>query len=670
MRSSNLSSCQCSNGHRFTVLAAIPAASLLLAWSASVAPADEPELTSIYGATHFLEQFIDDRATAVVVIVLDDKCPVVQQSIPTLNDLYRRYNSFEKDRAGRPTEFSKYPGDRVRFLGVYVKPDLGAKDMAAHAAEKRIPFRVLHDSQRELVEQLGLSRLSEVAVLDLHQQVPYRGPIDNQHTQGASRPAATKHYLADVLDAMLEGRPVPHSRQPAVGCKITFDPPASATSDLTFHRDVAPIVQRRCEICHRAGEVAPMPLERYQDVVAYAEMLEEVIRDKRMPPYPGVSSREFAYDERLTEDERRTLLTWLRSDRAEGDPADAPTTVKYPDRRHWKIGEPDFVFRMPQPFQVPATGVLDYVYIPIAVNGGKGFPEDRWIEAIETHPGAPQVVHHVQIHEYFGPVDREPTALDQILIYGLGIESARLLGSYTPGNEEGNKLVFSRYLGDDADGKTAGIKLSKGANLMFEVHYTTNGTAVADQSEVAIKFADRQPDVILDTWFPFRSRADMVIPANVENHSLQDLYHFGRAANGRSVLLHGIRPHMHSRGKSFRVELVSPKGLSPAAVRDFSQHDKFRGETILSVPVWDFGWQRFYQFKEPILITPQQALLATAYWDNTEHNPRNPDPQVNVPWGQQTIHEMFNTLMLYEILEPDDPRGQPAAEAALAGGGE
>jgi hypothetical protein len=524
------------------------------------------------------------------------------------------------------------------------------------------------------VKQLGLKRLSEVAVLDRQQKIHYRGPVDDQFAQGAARPSATKHYLADAIDAVLAGKPVAVSRRPGVGCKITFDRPArpaDAAADLTFHRDVAPIVQRRCESCHRPGEVAPMALETYDDVLAYAEMVEEVVRDERMPPFPGVSTHEFAHDERLAAEERRTLLAWLRGDRAEGDPSDAPGPITYPDRRHWKIGEPDFVFRMPKPYQVPATGVLNYVYVPIAVNGGKGFPEDRWIESIETHPGAPQVVHHVQIHEYFGPVDREPTALDQILIYGLGIESARLLGSYTPGNEEGNKLVFSRYLNDDARaaGKTAGVKLSKGANLMFEVHYTTNGKAAADQSEVAIKFAKRKPDVLLDTWFPFRSRADMIIPANVENHSLQDLYHFGRATNGRSILLHGVRPHMHSRGKSFRIELVDPRGLSPTAIRDFAQHDKFRGETILSVPVWDFGWQRFYQFKEPILITPEQALLATACWDNTAHNPRNPDPQADVPWGQQTIHEMFNTLLLYEVLDPDDPRGHSPAKTAIAENG-
>jgi hypothetical protein len=292
---------------------------------------------------------------------------------------------------------------------------------------------------------------------------------------------------------------------------------------LTFHRDIAPILQRRCQACHRAGEIAPMALESYDEVVAYADMVEEVVRDKRMPPFPGESSREFAHDERLSAEERRTLLAWLTSDRTEGNPLDAPSPVEWSDHTHWKIGEPDFVFKMPKPLQVPATGVLNYFYIPVPINGGKGFPEDRWIEAIETHPDAATVVHHVQVHEYFGPVDRDPTALDQILIYGLGIESARLLGAYTPGNEEGNKLVFGRYLGDNADGKTAGMKLSKGANLMFEVHYTTNGTATADQSEVAIKFADRKPDVLLDTWFPFRSRADMIIPANVENHSLQDL---------------------------------------------------------------------------------------------------------------------------------------------------
>lgn len=653
------------------IVAVLLAGQSIVAQSARGAAA-EAELTDIFGATHYLTDFVDDRTEAIVIIVLDDKCPVVQHTVPKLIELYRKYNKFSQDRAGRPTEFPKYPGDRVKFLGVYVKPGLGAKNMAAHAAAMRIPFRVLHDADLTVIKKFDLTRLSEVVLLDRQWNVKYRGAFDDQHVQGSARPEAKNHYLADALNSLLNARPIETPSRPAVGCKIDLSPSASRKADLTYYRDVAPIVQRRCESCHRAGEVAPMPLQNFDEVTAYAEMVAEVVRDQRMPPYPGMSTHGFANDERLTGDERRMLLDWLEGERVEGDRADAPQQIAWPDRRHWQIGEPDFVFRMPQPYQVPATGVLNYVYIPVAVNDGKGFPEDRWIEAIETHPGAPQVVHHVQIHEYFGPIDREPTALDQVLIYGLGIESARLLGSYTPGNEEGNKLVFGRYLDEQsrAAGKTAGMKLSKGANLMFEVHYTTNGTAAADQSEVAIKFHDRKPDVVLDTWFPFRSRADMIIPANTENHSLQDMYHFGRETNGRPILLHGIRPHLHSRGKSFRVELVDPRTFSRDDMADFSQHDAVRGEPILTIPVWDFNWQRFYQFKEPILIRPDQALLATAYWDNTKFNPRNPDPYADVPWGQQTIHEMFNTLMLYEVLEPDDPRAQPTHNPTLAESGQ
>jgi hypothetical protein len=634
------------------------------------AASDEPhaacELSDIFGARHYLSDFVEDRTAAIVVVVLDDKCPVVQQTVPTLNALYHRYNDFAKDRAGRPAEFAKYPGDRVRFLGVYVKPDLGAKAMATHAADKRIPFRVLADVELGLVKQLGLSRLSEVALLDRDLKVLYRGPVDDQAVQGSLKPHATQHYLADAIDAVLAGLPVTIKQRPAAGCKIDLDPPPSSDKKLTFHRDVAPILQKHCQACHREGEVAPMPLDSLENVAGYAAMVEEVVRDRRMPPFPGVSTREFANDQSLSDAERDVLLAWLRSDRAAGDPADAPPAVEFPSHDHWNIGAPDFVFRMPTPFPVPATGVLDYVYFPVAVNGGKGFPEDRWIKAIETHPGAAPVVHHVQIHEYFGPVDRHTTALDQILIYGLGIESARLLGSYTPGNAEGNNLEFKRYLGAELTGKTAGIKLSKGANLMFEVHYTTNGTAMSDQSEVGIQFLEAPPDVKLDTWFPFRSRADMIIPANVENHSLQDLYHFGRVAGGKPVLLYGIRPHLHARGKSFRVELVDPRTISRTDMGDYAQHERRRGEEILTIPVWDFSWQRFYQFKEPILITPQQALLATAYWDNTKFNPRNPDATADAPWGQQTIQEMFNTLLLYEVLEPDDPRAQAKEARALA----
>ena len=216
---------------------------------AARAKTPEAELYDIFGITHYPSDFVQERTQAIVVVVLDDNCPVVQQSIPTLRELDRRYNGFEKDRAGRPTEFAKYPGDRVLFLGVYVKPDLGAKNMASHAAETRIPFRVLHDPTLALIKQLGLTRLSEVAVLDrqLEREIPRTGrrPICPRRRQARRRRNTTWPTRSTRCSPASRRR---SPRRPAVGCKISFDPPPRRDANLTFYRDVAPIMQRHCAV--------------------------------------------------------------------------------------------------------------------------------------------------------------------------------------------------------------------------------------------------------------------------------------------------------------------------------------------------------------------------------------------------------------------------------------
>lgn len=267
-------------------------------------------------------------------------------------------------------------------------------------------------------------------------------------------------------------------------------------------------------------------------------------------------------------------------------------------------------------------------------------------------------MHHIQIHEFHGTtLSGKVSPLDQLRLYGLSIENARQLGSYAPGNTFENARIYSNYIqAARVAGKRVAMRLPQGSNLMLEMHYTPNGKSVQDQSEVAIRFAKSKPDLELEVWYSFRKRADLVIPANIENHTLEDIYHFGSHTDGKAVLIHAMEPHMHVRGKSFRLELVNAGAVNPRDMQDFRDSMRDHGEEILSVPVWDFGWEKLYRFQEPILVRPTQAILATASWDNTANNPRNPDPQVDVVWGQQTVQEMFNTLFLYEVLEDNDPR--------------
>ncbi len=441
--------------------------------------------------------------------------------------------------------------------------------MAAHALHSLIPFRVLFDAKLEFVKRYHLSRLSETIVFDSKWNVKYQGPLDDQLTQGSIKPRPMRRFVKNALDAILAGKEVAVPRLPAVGCMIS--PLRRDYPHVTFYKDAAPIFQNRCEVCHHEGAVGPMPLTTYKEICDYSGMIEEVVVDRRMPPWPGSSPHGFARSEELRSEESDTIIAWIRNGMKLGNPANAPEAKTWPKRNEWGIGKPDFVFTMPAPITVPAGGFIDYVYVPIEINGGRGFDDDRWIEAIEAQPGAPQVVHHIQIHEFHGTtLSGKVSPLDQLRLYGLSIENARQLGSYAPGNTFENARIYSNYIqAARVAGKRVAMRLPQGSNLMLEMHYTPNGKSVQDQSEVAIRFAKSKPDLELEVWYSFRKRADLVIPANIENHTLEDIYHFGSHTDGKAVLIHAMEPHMHVRGKSFRLELVNAGAVNPRDMQDF-----------------------------------------------------------------------------------------------------
>lgn len=609
----------------------------------------QASVRDIYGVERSFGEFRQDAAQVYVLVFCDPGCPVVRQYMPTLTRLYEEHNGFAKDRTGAPVRVDEqgrevpylYPGESVQILAVYPVPDTSVREMAAHMLEANAPFRALLDHRQQLLNAVEATELGEVVVLDRDLTIRYQGTIDDQFYPGGAKPRATEFYLRDAIDAVINGTPIDVERRPPQGCRITKLREDPEYPEVSFYRDILPIMQARCQSCHRDGEVGPMPLETYDDVYSYAEMIDEVVEDKRMPPWPADSPKHFVDDERLTKKEIGLIRAWVRGGMSEGEIDDAPEPIDWPKATEWRIGEPDLIFEMPEEFHVPAVGTIDYVYYPIKVN----LPEDRYIRAVETIPGNPQVVHHIQVHEFAGSVDTSDRQLnlspvEQLLLYGPSIEGARLIGGYTPGNNDNARTY------DDS----AGMKLPRGANLIFELHYTPFGKEASDRSRVGIRFADREPERELQTHFFFRKRGDFIIPPNVPHHSLQHLYHFEKP-----VRILGIRPHLHVRGKSYRLEKINSADVRLKDIHDFDQHNQTRGEVVLTIPIWDFNWQRTYKFEEPLVVRRGEALLATAFWDNSKLNPRNPDWKASVPWGQQTEHEMFNTLFLYEELEDDDP---------------
>src|SRR5258708_39639400 len=163
-----------------------------------------------------------------------------------------------------------------------------------------------------------------------------------------------------------------------------------AAPAVTFTKDVAPILQKHCQTCHRPGEAAPFPLVTYEQARPWAATMKLAVKQKRMPPwYADPAIGHFANDRSLTEKEISTILAWANAGTPQGDPADMPPPANFVEG--WGIPKPDVIFELPHAFSVPESGMVEYQYVIIPT----GFTEDKWIQAAETRPTDRSVVHHI-----------------------------------------------------------------------------------------------------------------------------------------------------------------------------------------------------------------------------------------------------------------------------------
>lgn len=360
----------------------------------------------------------------------------------------------------------------------------------------------------------------------------------------------------------------------------------------TFYRDVLPILQAHCQQCHRPGEVAPMPLLSYNQVRPWAKAIRAAVLTRQMPPwFADPCCGKFANDPSLSPSQRDTIARWVQAGAPEGDAKQAPPPRLWIDG--WNLpAPPDAVLAMARPFPVPAKEAVDYQYSIVPT----GFTQDRWVTAAEVRPASPSVVHHAVVYI------REPGQT-----WTRGPTKADILTVYTPGTS--------------ADILPAGMaKLVKaGSDLVFEIHYTPNGTATTDQTRVGLVFAKSPPRKRVLTLQ--LNSTTFQIPPGDPNHRV--------AVSGtlpNDALLLSFLPHMHLRGKAFEYNMTPPGGTTV---------------TLLKVPKYDFYWQLSYKLAEPIPLKKGTRLEAIAWFDNSANNPRNPDPTVGVSYGLQSSQEML-----------------------------
>jgi peroxiredoxin len=453
---------------------------------------------------------------------------------------------------------------------------------AAEAKKQGYDIPILLDEMQLVGESLGVKREGEIFVIEPKSgfRISYHGPLAE---------------TSKALDAVLAGKAVANPRVDVKsGAEITFAERGKATehANISYSDEIAPILQAKCVTCHQKGGIAPFAMDSYDIVKMMAPMIRESVRSERMPPYfadPHIGS--FKNDQGMTADQTKTLIHWIEAGAPRGDDRDvlkedASEAPEWPTY----LGKPDVIVNLPG-FDVPASGIVEYQNMRV----DNPFKEDAWLRAISIKPGDRSVLHHVVSNHMSDP------KLPKSKIPGGSV------GSYTPGAE-------AQVIATDA-----GAPVPAGGKLNFQMHYTTTGKASTDHTQIGFYTLKTPPKFIKRSTVI--GDFGLKIPAGAARHEEISYQTFPADA-----YVYTLYPHSHYRGYSVELKSVTPDG---------------KETLLLSLPKYDFNWQRDYDPEEPILVKKGTKLVAKWIYDNSENNRANPDPNRDITWGEQTHEEMM-----------------------------
>jgi len=493
----------------------------------------------------------------------------------------------------------------VAVAGVDVTPNTSIIQIAAKALELDGDYLVLKDFDAQAASALGVAQTPAAIVLDGEHKLRFRGPLAQAE---------------NAVKALLEGTAIA-TPDVAVKGKAIAPETLSVSGELTYAKDVAPILQKHCDACHQPGEAAPFSLRTFKQVSSRGDMIAEVVREERMPPwYAAPDHGLFMNDRRMSTKEKDTILAWVKGGMKKGDLDDAPEAEEKP-ASPWRIGEPDLILTAAEEDSIPATGYVDYKYIQLPY----AFEEDTWVQGIEILPSNLSVVHHVN------------------LAYNIPGSAYEEQNNFLTGRVPGNPPV-------DIPGPVA-MLIPKNSVLFLQIHYVTTGKEQKNRMQVGLRYAE---DNILKRVYYRRLRPETIeIPPGIARHPMESSWTFDRNAIALALFA-----HMHVRGRDISYFATFPDG---------------KQETLLVLPNYNFDWQLAYQYIPGTKFFPKGTELRTvSHYDNSAFNPYNPDPSATVPYGDQTIHEMNDAYVFFidedEFLNitVDGKTGRAIKEESLA----
>ena len=540
---------------------------------------DDVKFRTLDGKELRLGSFKDRKG--LVIVMTSAACPVSKRYLPSVAKLAAEL----KDQG----------------LGLLLVNALGSEkpeDIRSQLAAAGVTAPYAHDTEKKLSLALGARTTTEVFLVDPARTLVYRGALDDQYGINYNLDAPKHSYLRDALAALLRGEKPFVQATAAPGCELDLPAAADAkATTVTYHRDVARILQQNCVSCHREDGIAPFALDDIDEVKDRAKVIRRVVGEGSMPPWFAAVDKDadknpWANDCSLSAKDKADLFAWIDSkDRPLGDAAEAPAKRRYP--AEWSIGKPDLVVQLSKAHDIKADGFMPYATDIVETE----LKEDRWVSAYEIIPSERDVVHHVivRVHEK---------------------------GSEVRKADEGREGYWAIYVpGNGACVYPEGFarKIPAGAKVSFQIHYTPSGKAKKERLKMGLVFAKQPPTYEVRTA-PLANPRLSIPPGaarHVETYSQRVPF---------DMPIMGFMPHMHTRGVAFKYEVTYADGKT---------------ETLLDIPRYDFNWQLRYDYKHPKLIPQGSTMKITAVFDNSTGNKANPDPTKHVRWGAQTVDEMM-----------------------------